>query len=86
MLVTPNSNSIVFQGVPQEVQKVLTAEFIAAKARYGDFEVVVIAISDEDAYNVQIHTEPDKTFVADRISRNSLASDFRDVVERGLSH
>ncbi len=80
MLGTPNNNEIVFQAVPAQAQELLKRAFEKAKSIYGDFEAVVIALPEENAYNLQIHMDPDKTFLNERISRDNPAADFEKVV------
>ncbi len=82
MLGTPNGNEIVFQYVPAEVQELLKGAFEKAKSTYGEFEASVIALSGQDSYNLQIHMAPNKTFLNERISRDSPVADFEKIVRR----
>jgi hypothetical protein len=85
MLATLNGNSIVFQNVPHELEVLLTRAHGIAKDRWGEFEAVVIRLQG-GGYNLQLHMEPGKTFLCERISSSSPAPDFLDVVERRFSN
>lgn len=85
MLATLNGNSIVFQNVPHELEVLLTRAHRIAKDRCGEFEAVVIRLQG-GGYNLQLHMEPCKMFLCERISSSSPVPDFLDVVERRFSN
>jgi hypothetical protein len=84
MLATLNGNSIAFQNVPHEVELLITRAHSIAKRRWGEFEAVVIRIA-EGGYNLQLHMEPGRTFLCERISSSFPVPDFLEVVERRFS-
>jgi len=82
MLATPNNNDIVFQDVPEQIQRRLRAAFEEAKARHGVKEAVVIATQDGDL-NLQLNMGPGRvSSLTERISREWPSRDFKARVQR----
>ncbi len=84
-LATPNGNDIVCQDVRRKVEAGLKAAYNLATKELGPFEAVVIRLQS-GGYNLQLHMDPDKTFLRERISSSSPVPDFNRVVRRRLSH
>jgi len=83
-LATLGDNGIVCVNVRADVEAELADAHVIAKHEYGQFEAVVLQVGDE--YNLQLHMEPDRTFLSERILKSSTVSDFNDAVKRKFSH
>jgi hypothetical protein len=84
-LATLNGMGIVFQGVRDQVRPRLTAAQNAAKEKCGPFEAVIIGLPDGGC-NLQLHMDPDNTFLCERISSSHPVRDFNKVVRRRFSN